>query len=288
MNNEEFYLSKRTRTAMFLFVALLCLISFIPRLIIYLFPDKPIQITLEEKKIFKKLTYSPYNNFIKKEKVYRIPPSKFDPNLYSIKDWMYLGLSEKQAKAVLKFGKYGFYSNEQLSKVFVIPKELFELIKDSTYYPERNKNFQLNNKFEKKELDKPKIVLVELNNASEEDLLAIKGIGPFFAKNIIKQRDKLGGFVSKEQLLEVWQFTPEKLVEIESSIQINHAFVKKININLASIEELKNHPYIRWNIANSIVKMRLQKGSFNSLNELLESKLITSEIFEKIKPYITL
>jgi DNA uptake protein ComE-like DNA-binding protein len=57
---------------------------------------------------------------------------------------------------------------------------------------------------------------------------------------------------------------------------------------LATVEELKNHPYIRWNIANSIVKMRLQKGNFNSINDLLESKLITIEIFEKIKPYLTL
>ena len=88
--------------------------------------------------------------------------------------------------------------------------------------------------------------------------------------------------------MEVWQFTPEKLLEIESYIKVSPSEVKKININTANVEELKNHPYIRWNIANSIVKMRLQKGSFNSLNELLESKLITSEIFEKIKPYITL
>jgi competence protein ComEA len=288
MNKEEFYLSKRTRRAMFIFVALLCLISFIPRLIIYLFPDKPIQITLEEKKIFKKIKYTPYNTFEKKKKVYKAPPSKFDPNLYSIKDWMYLGLSEKQAKAVLKFGKYGFFSNEQLAKVFVIPKEVFYLMKDSTFYPEKTREHQKNDDFDKKEYEKHKIIVIEINKASEEELLTIKGIGPFFAKNIIKQREKLGGFISKEQLLEVWQFTSDKLLEIESYIKVSPSDVKKININTANVEELKNHPYIRWNIANSIVKMRLQKGSFNSINELLESKLITGEIFEKIKPYITL
>ena len=288
MNKEELYLSKRTRRAMFIFVALLCLISFIPRIIIYLFPDKPIQITIEEKEIFKKLTFTPYNSFKKKNKVYKAPPSKFDPNSYSIKDWMYLGLSEKQANAVLKFGKYGFYSNEQLAKVFVIPKEVFYLIKDSTFYPEKISEYQKKDEFDKKEYEKSKIIEVEINKASEEDLLTIKGIGPFFAKNIIKQREKLGGFISKEQLMEVWQFTPDKLHEIESYIKIIPSDIKKININTANVDELKNHPYIRWNIANSIVKMRLQKGSFNSLNELLESKLITAEIFDKIKPYITL
>lgn len=288
MNNEDFYLSKRTRRAMIIFVALLCLISFIPRLIIYFNPDEPIKITIEEKKIIEKLEYTPYKQFEKQKRTYRKPPSKFDPNNYSVKDWMYLGLSEKQAKAVLKFGKYGFYSNDQLAKVFVISDEVFELIKDSTYYPEKNKDFQKQPFSEKKEIEKPKIVLVEINQATEEELVTIKGIGPFFATNIIKQREKLGGFVSKDQLLEVWKFTPEKLNEIESFITVNSSLVKKLNINTATVDELKNHPYIRWNIANSIVKMRMLKGSFHSINDLLESKLITQEIFEKIKPYLSL
>ena len=288
MNNDEFYLSKRTRRAMFIFIALLCLVSFLPRIIIYLFPDKPIHITIEEKKIFQNLKYTPTKKFEKKKKLFKVPPSKFDPNSYTTKDWMYLGLTEKQANAVLKFGKYGFYSNEQLAKVFVIPKEVFRLIKDSTFYPDKKQFFENRSTINKNEEEKPKTVIIEINQASEEELQTIKGIGPFFAKNIIKQRDKLGGFISKQQLLEVWQFTPEKLTEIESSIQVNSSSLKKININLATVEELKNHPYIRWNIANSIVKMRLQKGNFNSINELLESKLITTEIFEKIKPYLTL
>lgn len=288
MNNEEFYLSKRTRRAMLIFVALLCLISFIPRLIIYLNPDKPIKITFEEKQIFKKIKYTPYKNFQNKKRIYRKPPSKFNPNLYTIQDWMYLGLTEKQAKSVLKFGKYGFYSNEQLSKVFVIPDEVYALIKDSTFYPDKNKDYQKQPFSERRDIDKPKIVLVEINQATEEELVTIKGIGSFFAANIIKQREKLGGFVSKDQLLEVWKFTPEKLSDIESFITLNPSLVKKININSATIDELKNHPYIRWHIANSIVKMRMQKGCFHSINDLLESKLITQEILEKIKPYLTL
>lgn len=288
MNKDEFYLSKRTRRAMFIFVALLCMISFTPRLLIYLFPDKPIKISIKEDKIFRELKVTPYQKKWKNKRIYKCPPTKFDPNTYTVKDWMYLGLSQKQALSVLKFGKYGFYSNQQLSKVFVIPEEVFQLIKDSTFYPNKKQDYKQERYFEQKEFEKPKIELVELNSASEDELLNVKGIGPFFAKNIIIQREKLGGFYFKEQLLDVWKFTPEKLVEIESLIQINPALVKKININLATVEELKNHPYFRWNIANSIVKMRLQKGRFSSVNELLESKLITNEIFDKIKPYLTL
>jgi hypothetical protein len=48
---------------------------------------------------------------------------------------MQLGLSEKQAAVVLKFTSRGLKSNEDLQRVFVISDELFELIKDSTFYP---------------------------------------------------------------------------------------------------------------------------------------------------------
>ena len=127
-----------------------------------------------------------------------------------------------------------------------------------------------------------------MNSASLSELESLKGIGPFFAKNIIKLRDKLGGFYDENQLLEVWQFTPEKLKEISNQISISKQLIVPLNINSVSSEELKNHPYFTWNIANSLIKMRAQKGRFNSLNELKESVLVTEEWFQKIKIYLSL
>ncbi len=227
-----------------------------------------------------------YKSFNRLKREYKVPPSKFDPNLYSVKDWMYLGLTQKQAEVVMKFGKYGFKSNQQLAKVFVIPKEVFELLKDSTFYPT---TIQLNHSKENNEIpQEKKIVRIELNSASEEELVTIPGIGPFFANNIIKLRDKLGGFVKFEQLTEVWKFSPEKLEEIKPYINLDISKIDKLNINTVSVEELKRHPYFSWNVANSIVKMRKQKGNFTSISELKESVLITEELFLKIKPYLTL
>ena len=80
----------------------------------------------------------------------------------------------------------------------------------------------------------------------------------------------------------------DKFGNIESSIYIDSKLIRKISINDASIDELKKHPYIRWNIANSIVKMREQKNGFHSIEELKESVIITEEKFQKIKPYISL
>ena len=259
--------------------------AIIPRIVIHFIPEQPIYLTWREKEIVKNFKPKSEDRWERKyvKKTYSLPPKKFDPNTYSVSDWMNLGLSQKQAKAVLKFGKYGFKSNDDLQRVFVIPKELLTKILDSTFYPEKIKNIQkLGIKSEKQ------IKSINLNTASEEELLSIKGIGPFFAKNILKRRDQLGGFIQKEQLLEVWKMTPEKVEELSPFITIDPQTIKKLNINTATAEELKKHPYFTWNIANAIVKLRNQHGPFQTINDLKMSVVLTDELFLKIKPYLTL
>ena len=279
--------SKQSRRAIIIFIALLLLIAFIPRILSSFLPNEKITFTEEELKI---INFTPkkrsYKSFIRRKREYKVPPSKFDPNAYTIKDWMYLGLTQKQAEAVIKFGKYGFKTNQQLAKVFVIPKEVFELLKDSTFYPTESQPYSF--KENRPIPQEKKIARIELNSASEEELITIPGIGPFFASNITKQRDKLGGFIKYEQLTEVWKFSPEKLEEIKPYVNLDVSKIVKLNINTVTVEELKRHPYFSWNVANSIVKMRKQKGSFTSISELKESVLITEELFLKIKPYLTL
>ena len=197
---------------------------------------------------------------------------------------MKLGLSQKQAEAVLKFGKYGFKSKEDLKRVFVIPQELMLKIIDSTFYPEKNKTNISISEFKKENNS----IVVDLNSASEEELLSIKGIGPFFAKNILKRREQLGGYINDEQLLEVWKMTPEKMEEINPYINIDQQKVKKLNINTTTAEEFKKHPYFTWNMANAIVKLRNQHGPFKSINDLKMSVVLSEDLFLKIKPYLTL
>jgi competence ComEA-like helix-hairpin-helix protein len=282
MNPLEF--SKRSRRAIFLFLIVFVILAVIPRIIIHYTPEKPIHFSWKEKEIIRNFHPILEEKQVKfHKKTYNTPPHQFDPNTYTVNDWMSLGLSLKQAEAILKFGKYGFKSKEDLLRVFVIPKELMDKMIDSTIYPEKQKtspSLEL-----KKDI---KITSVNINIASEEELLKLKGIGPFFAKNILKKRDQLGGFVQKEQLLEVWKMTPEKLEEVMPFITIDPQAIKKININLATAEEFKKHPYFSWNMANAIVKLRTQHGPFSSINELKMSVVLTDELFLKIKPYLTL
>jgi DNA uptake protein ComE-like DNA-binding protein len=200
---------------------------------------------------------------------------------------MKLGLSEKQSAVILKFTKYGIYSLDKLERIFVIPPELFALIKDSVYFPDRWE--KINDQYDRSvnKVTLPKSI-IELNTSSQEQLESIKGVGPFFAKQIIRYRERLGGYISIDQLSEVWKMNDSISERISPYLDIDPTQLRKLNINQADIEELKNHPYITWNMANSIVKMRAQLGSFKYLEELKKSKLISDETFEKIKPYLTL
>ena len=91
-----------------------------------------------------------------------------------------------------------------------------------------------------------------------------------------------------EQLQEVYKMTPELIESIKPFIKLDPSIINQINVNSCSTEELNAHPYLNWNQSNSIVKMRLQRGSFKSLNELKESVLIDEKTYKKILPYVTL
>ena len=130
--------------------------------------------------------------------------------------------------------------------------------------------------------------MIELNTANVEELQSVPGIGPFFAKMIIKKRLELGGFSSKEQLLEVYKMEKDKYEEIQKYLRVNPEIIVLLNINTATIEELYKHPYIDYKVANSIVKMREQKGTYKSIEELKESFLISRELYQKLKPYVYL
>lgn len=215
------------------------------------------------------------------KRTYRAAPTKFDPNTYTFDDWVRLGLSDKQSTAVLKFLKYPIYSNAELERIVVIPEELFLLIKDSAVYPPR---LQEKNKPVEYLLEQ-KLIQVDINAVDLEGVLAAKEIFVFDAKQLIRKRDELGGFVNEAQLNEVWQATPEKIAIWKKYLVINPQAVRKININTCSSQELADHPYISWNLANSLVKLRLQNGLYKQIEDTKKSVLMTNELFEKLKPY---
>ena len=71
-------------------------------------------------------------------------------------------------------------------------------------------------------------------------------------------------------------------------LKLENSSIRKININTASIDELKAHPYIRYNIANPIIAYRNEHGSFSSIEDLKKIMIVTDEVYQKIAPYLSL
>lgn len=280
-------LTQRTKTGLIVWSILALGIVLTPRILRTCFPGDPIKIeikTLKKIELFKKSERRKNSN--SKWHRYHTPPSKFNPNEYSKAQWMALGLSEKQAVVVLKFCKYPLKSNDDLKRIFVIPEALYQRIKDSTVYPINvSANYHSKEPILRAEKQPKRITIGAIDSTT---LVSIRGIGPFYAKMIMRYERALGGFHKKEQLLEVFKMKTETYEILCSKLDFSETHIRKISINKADAEELDRHPYVnRWQ-ANSIVKMRIQLGGFQSLNELRKSHLINEEDFEKLEPYVSL
>jgi DNA uptake protein ComE-like DNA-binding protein len=288
---SPFYISKKSRRGLTVLFFLAFFIVLIPRLYVHFLKVDTVLIkkplikaetkTNNSKSKENKKKYSKK----KKKPVYRSPKGKFDPNEYTHEDWMYLGLSEKQTNVIMRFLNHKIYTNEALKKIYVLPETVYHLIKDSTVYPAHI--FDEKETFVKKK--SPSITkFLELNTIDSLELISINGIGPFYASQIINYRNKLGGFYKREQLMEIWKMKEETYQILMESLIIDTSTLQKIHLNTVSFEKLKNHPYLSYSQANSIVKMRTQLGRFDSISSIKKSKLINDDTFLRVRPYLSL
>lgn len=280
-------LTPRTKTGLIVWSILALGIVLTPRIIRTCFPGDPIHIEIRTLKKIQQFEKSERRKqWHHKQNRYHTPPSKFNPNEYTKAQWMALGLTEKQANVVLKFCRYPLKSNEDLKRIFVIPEALYQRIKDSTIYPNKSPQYIPTNQIITQAEKQPK--RINIGEIDSSKLVAIKGIGPFYAKMIMRYERALGGFYKKEQLLEVFKMNADTYDILCDKLDFSETHIRKISINKATAEELDHHPYLnRWQ-ANSIIKMRIQLGGFQSVNELRKSHLINTEDFEKLEPYVSL
>jgi competence ComEA-like helix-hairpin-helix protein len=215
---------------------------------------------------------------------------QFDPNTLPVEGWQKLGLSEKTSRTIDKYRSKGgkFYKPEDIKKIWGMPEGFYERVKDYIVISSAHKNYQLNN-FEKITYIKPekKVVIVNINEADTSAFIALPGIGSKLAARIVNFRDKLGGFYSVEQVRETYGLPDSTFQKIKASLQLSGS-VKKFNVNTATKDELKAHPYIKWNLANAIVEYRNQNGAFKSLDELKNIAMIDEVTFKKIENYLSL
>ncbi|RYZ57831.1 MAG: helix-hairpin-helix domain-containing protein, partial [Chitinophagaceae bacterium] len=133
-----------------------------------------------------------------------------------------------------------------------------------------------------------KPVLININEADTAAFISLPGIGAKLSARILSFREKLGGFYSVEQVGETYGLPDSTFQKIKGRLQVDEGRIRKINVNTATKDELKLHPYVRWQLANVIVEYRNQHGAFKSLEELKNIVLIDEGVFEKIRHYLSL
>lgn len=124
---------------------------------------------------------------------------------------------------------------------------------------------------------------VNVNAADTALLRRIPGIGEKISLAIVDYRQRLGGYHSVQQLLEIKIVSPELLewFEIPSSSTVQH-----FNLNKASFQALNSHPYISYEQAKALLQYIRLYGDVKDAENLLATGIFTKDELEKLRPYI--
>lgn len=206
----------------------------------------------------------------------------FDPNTASSKQLQALGLSEKTAAALIRFREKGFVFRKKtdLKKVYGISEarylslEKFIVLENQKSLPKEKTNKIV------PQVPKQKL---ELNGADSLALIELPAIGPAFAKRILKYRKLLGGFVSTEQLKEVYGFTEEQFDKLKDLVTVDAAKIEFMDLNTVDFKTLSRHPYIGYELAKAISNSRRQSSI--SAENVCQLPFVGNNC-DKLRPYL--
>jgi len=237
----------------------------------------------EERQRLYKEKYKNYYSSKTSENKIAYTLSVFDPNTTDSAGFVRLGLKPYIASNIQKYKKKGgsFRTPTDFAKVYGVSAEKFKELESYIKIAEI--------KSVKTEIGTTKRVdiIVELNSADTILLMQIKGIGRGYAKGIVRFRQITGGFVSVDQLSEVYGMRPDNLEKIRPYCKVNTDLIKKINVNIASVERLRAHPYLNFYKAKAIYELRRKKGKLRGLNDLTELSELSSSDLIRLKPYLS-
>ena len=207
---------------------------------------------------------------------------RFNPNTLNDDGWLALGLSQGKLKVLRNYQESGGYfkQKEDLQRCYAFGDAFYNTIKEYVIIPKPKTTVPKSQKL---------ITLtqiIELNQADSLALISVKGIGPFYAKQILKYRNELGGFINYEQFTEIWGLEKLDFEKFKQQTILDTLYIRKINVNAIELEQLKMHPYLNYKQAKMIMNYRKQHGDFKSIKDIQKIRPISPEIFRKIAPYL--
>ncbi|XP_028317651.1 endonuclease/exonuclease/phosphatase family domain-containing protein 1 [Gouania willdenowi] len=142
---------------------------------------------------------------------------------------------------------------------------------------------------------------ININSATEEELMTLPGINRIVAQNIVEYRECIGGFRKVEDLALVSGIGATKLEAIKveicvssrtSSSQHSPSSLRRdpeqqacsgVNVNTATAAQLLSLRGITEKMARSIVAYRAVHGPFKSIEDLVRVNHINSSLLDKIR-----
>lgn len=220
----------------------------------------------------------------------------FDPNTADSTQLLRLGLQPWQVRNIYKYRSRGgiYRQKEDFARLYGLTVKQYRelepyihissdylpastLVGERQHSPQRERDTTL--RYPVKIQEDQHVVL---NTADTSQLRSVPGIGAYYAKEIIRHGQWLGGYVSVDQLDEIEGFPQEA----KKYFVIEQPHPKKLNVNRLTLNQLRRHPYVNYYQAKAIIDYRRLHGNINSLDELRFSKDFPPEAIERLKPYL--
>lgn len=277
MWKDFFYYTKSERRVILLLLAIALLLLGIWAVMEYLRPvEVPVTLSeseeidsflanLEEQEKIRK-SHTPKNEI-------SVVLQPFDPNTADSVLLRQLGLPVYIVRNILKYRAKGgvFRSPESFSRIYGLKEEVYQKLKPYiTIAPLVSVSHVRTDTFRQLKDTIPYIpkyeegTIVDLNKADTSILKRIPGIGSTLARMIVVYRQRLGGFYDVSQLQEV----PHVGVELNKWFVVTPAGLHKIQVNSASLDKLRSHPYMDFYKAKAIMEYRRKRGKIKGLSQL--------------------
>jgi DNA uptake protein ComE-like DNA-binding protein len=218
----------------------------------------------------------------------------FDPNTADSTQLLRLGLQSWQVRNIYKYRAAGgiYRTKEDFAKLYGLTvkqyRELEPFIQiSSDYLPAATLIKEEKTTYERDTLRHPQKITegetIDLNAGDTTIYRKVPGIGSYYARKIMDYGNKLGGYVSIDQLDEIAKF-PQAAKKFFALPSGN---VRQLYINHLSLNELKQHPYISYAQAKAIIDYRRLYGDIHSLQELSLLPAFSHQAIIRLEPYIS-